>query len=289
MTAEVTIMRQEALKEHSKLLARMKLDRPKMYGLILEHMSVESKDEVAQEADYETWHKATDPEKLWQAIVKTHKVDCVSNVSQVKELTARKAYQQIKQGPFELLAQFSERFRETYRSYKNTSTATNPGNIEEKEQAMDFFHAIDTGRYGAFKTSMLNGWAAGAFDPPDTINKIYRTAGTWVKPVPRGEGGTAVSYVTIEEGAKQAAAKKKQEQQRKQKQQQAAAAAGESETTEDADKKPPPKDRSNYKCWSCNEFGHSAFQNSVQTIRKGAKTEISTQMQPGRSTKQACT
>jgi len=62
---------------------------------------------------------------------------------------------------------------------------------------MDFFHALDAGRYGAFKTSMLNGWAAGAFDPPDTVNKIYRTAGTWVKPVPRGEGGTAVSYVTI--------------------------------------------------------------------------------------------
>jgi len=69
---------------------------------------------------------------------------------------------------------------------------------------------------------MLNSWAAGAFDPPDTINKIYRTAGTWVKPVPRGEGGAAVSYATIKKGAKQAVAKKlsrsknKQQQQRRQ-------------------------------------------------------------------------
>ncbi len=31
-------------------------------------------------ADYEKWHKETDPEKLWQAIIKSHKVDCVSNV-----------------------------------------------------------------------------------------------------------------------------------------------------------------------------------------------------------------
>jgi hypothetical protein len=269
--AEVTIMQQEALKKHSKLLVRMKLDRPKLYGLILEQMSVESKDEVAQEADYETWHKETDPEKLWQAIIKSHKVDCVSNASQIKELTARKAYQQIKQGLFELLAQFSKRFRETYSSYKNTSTVTNPVNIEEKEQAMDFFHALDAGRYGEFKTSMLNGWAAGAFNPPDTINKIYRTAGTWVKPVPRGERGTAVSNVTIEEGAKQAATKKKQEQQQKQKQQQAAAAAVESETTEDVDKKPPPKDRSNYRCWSCNEFGHLA--NSKQCPNYKKKSE----------------
>jgi hypothetical protein len=109
---------------------------------------------------------------LWQVIVKTHKVDCVSNVMQVKELMARKAYQQIKQGPFESLTQFSERFRETYWSYKNTLMSTNPVNIEEKEQAMDFFHVLDAGRYGAFKTNMLNGWAAGAFEPPDTVNKI---------------------------------------------------------------------------------------------------------------------
>jgi hypothetical protein len=254
-SAEQAIMRQEALKEHSKLIANMKLDRPKLYGLILEHMSVESKDEVAQDADYETWHKATDPEKLWQTKVKTHKVDCVSNVSQVKELTARKVYQQIKQGPFKSLAQFSERFRETYQSYKNTSMSTSPVIIEEKEQAMDFFHELVAGRYGTFKTSMLNGWAAGAFDPPDTVNKIYRMAGSWVKPVPRGEGGTAVSYVTLEEGAKQAAAKKKQENQKKQRQAAAAASAG---TSDDAEKKTPPKDRCNYRCWSCNKFGHLA-------------------------------
>jgi hypothetical protein len=79
-------------------------------------MIMESKDEVAQDADYEIWHKAADPEKLWQVIVKTHKVDCMSNVSNVKELMARKAYQQIKLGPFKSLAQFSERFRETHRS-----------------------------------------------------------------------------------------------------------------------------------------------------------------------------
>jgi hypothetical protein len=256
-SAEQAIMMQEALKEHSKLIARMKLDRPKLYGFIREHMSVESKDEVAQDADYETWHKATDPEKLWQTIVKTHKVVCVSNVSQVKELTARKAYQQIKQGPFKSLAQFSERFWELpdLQEYFNVD---NPVNIEEKEQAMDFFHALDVGRYGTFKTSMFNGWAAGAFDPPNTVNKIYRMAGSWVKPVPRSEGGTAVSYVTLEEGAKQAAAKKKQENQKKQRQAAAAAAALSAGTSDDAEKKPPPKDRSNYRCWSCNEFGHLA-------------------------------
>jgi hypothetical protein len=49
---------------------------------------------------------------------------------------------------------------------------------------------------------MLNVWAAGAFNPPDTVNKIFQLAGSWVKPVPKGEQGTAVSYVTLEDDAK---------------------------------------------------------------------------------------
>jgi len=49
---------------------------------------------------------------------------------------------------------------------------------------------------------MINGWSTTAFDPPTTVNKIYRVAATWVKPTSRIEGGTAASFVTIEEDAK---------------------------------------------------------------------------------------
>jgi hypothetical protein len=35
----------------------MEEDRLKLYGLIMQHMSVESKDEIAQDEDYEEWHR----------------------------------------------------------------------------------------------------------------------------------------------------------------------------------------------------------------------------------------
>jgi hypothetical protein len=100
----------------------MEEDRPKLYGLIMQHMSVESKDEVAQDEDYKEWHQEKDPEKLWQAIIRTHKMDTVSNVDSVKALAARKAYQNIKQGSFETLAQYSVRFHNTYKACKATAT-----------------------------------------------------------------------------------------------------------------------------------------------------------------------
>jgi hypothetical protein len=101
-------MRLNALKSHQRKLEKMEDDCPKLYGLICSHMSAESNDEVRQEPDYEVWSDTTDPKKLWKAIVKPRKVDCVSSVDPVKELAARKACQIIKQGSFETLVQYSE-------------------------------------------------------------------------------------------------------------------------------------------------------------------------------------
>ncbi len=109
-TDEETALKVEAVKEYAKKLVKVDAKSPKMYGFIMQHLPVESKDEIAQEQDYEIWSKALDTEKLWLAIVKTHKVDCVSNVNEVKKLAARKAYQGIHQGAYETLAQYSERF-----------------------------------------------------------------------------------------------------------------------------------------------------------------------------------
>jgi hypothetical protein len=46
-------MNLEKFKEHSRKLTKMEEDRPKLYGLIMKNMSVESRDEVAQEPNYE--------------------------------------------------------------------------------------------------------------------------------------------------------------------------------------------------------------------------------------------
>jgi hypothetical protein len=49
-------------------------------------------DEIRDFPVYEEWYAETDPEKLWQTIQRTHKVDCLINVNEVIELPTRKAY-----------------------------------------------------------------------------------------------------------------------------------------------------------------------------------------------------
>jgi hypothetical protein len=228
------------VKEYNKQVE----NRPKLYGLIRQHMSLESKDEVAKEANYEKWHADTDPEKLWQAIEKTHKVDSTSNVNKVKSMAARKAYQNIKQGSFESLAQYSKRFRETYQAFQDSSVTK--VSVEEADQSMYCFYGLDPVKYGDFKTNMINGWTMGAFKPPATVNEIYRVVGNWVKPTSKLEGGTSTTYVTIEEDA---AIKRRKEQTEKNKKK---SAAGGKENDGNENK----KDRSQLECWYCKEKGH---------------------------------
>jgi hypothetical protein len=137
--------------------------------------------------------------------------------------------------------------------------------IPEEEQALDFFHGLDQARYATFKTSMLNGWATKAFDPPSTVNDIYRIAGAWVKPTSKPDGGTAASYATIEEDAKQKSKqdKKNKAERKKEKEKMASAAAmatnGDTnhvgKSTEEGGQK-VPQDLSHIQCFRCKEFGH---------------------------------
>jgi hypothetical protein len=59
--ANVGAMELEAVKGRTKRLEKMVEDRPKLYRLIMQHMSVESRDEVAQDPDYVIWHAEKDP------------------------------------------------------------------------------------------------------------------------------------------------------------------------------------------------------------------------------------
>jgi uncharacterized protein YdaU (DUF1376 family) len=108
---------------------------------------------------------------------------------------------------------------------------------------------------------MLNGWATKAFDPPETLNDIYRIAGAWEKPTSKIEGGTAATFVTIEEEArinKKRLDKNKKEEKKKKAAAAAAAVAhatgGTNEENEQEQK--VPKYLSHIECFRCKQPGH---------------------------------
>jgi hypothetical protein len=162
-------------------------------------------------------------------------------VHEVVELSARKAYHSMRQGAFETLIQYSDRFRATYRSYTENCSAIN---ISDREQAMDFFHGLDSNRYGTFKANMMNGWASKAIEIPDTVNTIYRLAGSWVKTnTMKTENRSAVTFLTTLDNNKPHAPKAKKSVKK---------------PSEKTRKEAGEKDLSNITCFACGEKGHYA-------------------------------
>jgi hypothetical protein len=105
-----------------------------------------------------------------------------------------------------------------------------------------------------------------AFDLPSMVNDIYRIAGAWVKPTSKPDGGTAASYVTIEEDAKQKSKQDKRNKAERKKERKEKLATVAAMAT-NGDTKPVgkssreggqkvPKDLSHIQCFRCKEFGH---------------------------------
>jgi hypothetical protein len=63
-------------------------DRPKLYAMIWQYLSQESKEEVKRNADYEIIKNTRDAQGLWQIIEETHKVFTISRIAAVIKKTA---------------------------------------------------------------------------------------------------------------------------------------------------------------------------------------------------------
>ncbi len=96
--------------------------------------------------------------------------------------------------------------------------------------------------------------------PPTTVNEFYKLTGNWVKPSSKEEGGTASSYVTIEEDATWGKRTPKKGR------------GGESKKQGDGGRKPKtPRDHSHIECLHCHEKGH--YKNQCPQLKEKAMAE----------------
>jgi hypothetical protein len=165
---------------------------PKLYAMIWQYLSQESKDEVKRSAEYEQMKETRDVEKLWQVIEETHKVFTISRIAAVIKKSAQKEYQTMRQGPYESIITYKERFDIALRAYQEQENAK----ILQPDIAMDFFDGLDNGRYAEFKKSIFNGMTVGSVTQPATLNEMYLLANQWLKTTGVSQSGLASTFVT---------------------------------------------------------------------------------------------
>jgi hypothetical protein len=118
-------------------------------------------------------------------------VHLASEVGQIVKLSARKLYKTMRQGGFESIISYKERFDSALAAYKDQG---NP-KMADKDIALDFFSGLDNARYSNFKADFLNGLTSQSIKAPKDLNAIYVLASQWVKPKGVG-GGTGTTFAT---------------------------------------------------------------------------------------------
>jgi hypothetical protein len=85
-------------------------NRAKLYALIWQYLSQESKAEVKKHEDFEIIKSNRDVQRLWEKIEETQKVFTISIIAAVIKKTARKEYQLMHQGVYESIITYKEHF-----------------------------------------------------------------------------------------------------------------------------------------------------------------------------------
>jgi hypothetical protein len=146
---------------------------------------------VKKDDGWDTIEANVYPERLWKVVVQKHKVHSASEVGQIVKVSTRQLYRSMRQGSFESILSYKERFDSALAAYTDQG---NPS-MQDEDIALDFFSGLDNARYAGFKADFLNGLISGPIEAPEDLNGIYVLASQWVKPKGTG-GGMGTSFAT---------------------------------------------------------------------------------------------
>ena len=88
----------EACKQLERQKRDMESDKPKLHGLIYQHLSEESKDAIRMDSTFASSNQQRDPLTLWKAIVSTHLVASTAKTADVLKAESRGCYHSVRKG-----------------------------------------------------------------------------------------------------------------------------------------------------------------------------------------------
>ena len=256
----------EQVKERLKQIDRMREDRPSLYAFIMSKLSRESEDELKRHDNYATFHEEQNPLELWKAIKELHLVTTTSKCASVVKQQATEDYHKLRQGDFETLTQFKERFENKLQAYNSAKGI----NEAEEESAMQFLSKLCRSRYAQYYAFKMNQINSDETKTPKTINEIYLEAMTWLSINTSGNkpNNKGASFATgdglIKRGGKRdpdggkGKGKGKGKGEEKNEKNEEVEPKGEEKPTSNPKGNDNKEWLKDIECYNCNEFGHMA-------------------------------
>ena len=183
------------VKARAKTIRTMEDNRSKLYAYIISKLSRESLDEYKHHADYDLVKGSLSPLGLWIVLREVHSLNTSSTNTLINKREAFQQYASTKQGSYESLYDYKERFEFAYDNYVEQGNEAK----ESADIALDFMYGLEGTKYGIFVAEIINDIQKGSISQPTDLNEVFIMANTRVV-VSRGTGHNhGATFSTIEE------------------------------------------------------------------------------------------
>ena len=111
--AAIAVLRLQAEKQRNKVISKLITDAPRLYATLWETISIESREEIRQQVNYEEADLTQNPNTLWNTISETHVTAIHGAGPEMRELEIvplKTKFNTIRQEPNMTIGQFKKEF-----------------------------------------------------------------------------------------------------------------------------------------------------------------------------------
>ena len=171
----------------------MEENRSKMYAYIISKLSRESMIEFKHHTDYDLVKGSLSPLGLWIVLREVHSLNTSSTNTLINKREAFQQYAATKQGSYETLHDYKERFQFSYDNYVEQGNDAK----DDADVALDFMYGLEGSKYGGFVAEIINDVQKGSITQPADLNAVFIMANTRVV-ASRGRGHNhGATFATI--------------------------------------------------------------------------------------------
>lgn len=188
------ILYNSEVKVRTKAIRKMADNRRKLYAYIIRKLSRESMDEYTHHPEYPLISDKLSPLGLWIILKEIHSLNNTLTDTLVNKREAFQQYAATKQGGFETLYNYKEKFEFAYDKYVEMGNEKK----DNADIALSFLYGLDSNKYGSFVAEIINDISEESIQQQENINEIFILANTRAV-VSRGcKHNHGATFLTIE-------------------------------------------------------------------------------------------
>ena len=185
---------QEALRFRSKTIEADRLKLEQLFAFMWSNMTLNSRNRVRIEHDFEEAQRLQCPLRLWIIIVRTHTIQCSDTNVQSEEVRAavRDEWNNCRMYAHESLVEFRQRVEDILEKFELVGEVQPSG----ADMAFEYLRKLHAPRYAQLRADIHNGYIIHKTPPPQSLDEAHELAANFNVVTHQHRVASASTYFT---------------------------------------------------------------------------------------------